>query len=243
MIHVGASDAGEVETLFAGLLERREVGVVGHAAVDLVAHRVRRRVGVGLPQCLDHPAVVLARLEHQRRAAAAPHFDRDDQRHVVEPGMPIHKCARAQEAQFLGVGKQHDQVVAQLAALSKGSERLEDRRDARAVVARAQRDFAAVVVRRHEHRSSAGLRPRNPRQHIVDGRGSGVVRRRQERRGGLNAGLVAEAAQLLKQVVAHVGVGGRPGGPRLRGNLHEVRHGARRREDGIRGAGRHGRGH
>ena len=112
VIHMLPAQRGKVQPLLAHLLERGEVGVVRHAPVDLLAHRVRGRIRIGLPQRLDDPPVVVARLEHHRGAAAAAHLERHHQCHVVQPRMFVHEGARAEQPELLGIGDKHDQVVA-----------------------------------------------------------------------------------------------------------------------------------
>ena len=158
MVDVRLADGREVQSLLAGLLEGREVGVVAHALVDLVADRVRRGVGVRPPQRIDDPAVVGPGLEHHRWAAAAPHLDPHEHRHIVEPGMLVHERTGAQQVDLLGVRDEDDHVVAKGGPGAQCTHRLQDGDHAGAVVGRAQRDFVAVVVGGDEDGRTARLR-------------------------------------------------------------------------------------
>ena len=157
--------------------------------------------------------------------------------------MLVDECPRAQQPEFLAVGDQHDQVVAKLLPHPQHPQRLEDRDHSRAVVARAQRDLPAVVVRGDQHRPPAGFRSRDPCQHVPDGGRPRGTRARNDRSRCLDLGLMAEAAKLVHQVLANPRVGGRPGRPRFRGDPHQVCHRPPRREEGVRRGGRDWRGH
>ena len=137
MVHVGPAHAGEVQPLSAGFLEGREIRVVRHALIDLVGHRIRRRIRTRLAQRLDHPAVGGARLEHHRRAATSAHLERQHDRHILHPRVFVDEGARTEKADFLGVGEQDDEVVAKSRTCAQGSNRFQDRGHARTVVSRS----------------------------------------------------------------------------------------------------------
>ena len=96
MVHVGIVDAGKVQALNSGVQERAKVRVVREALVDLQRHRIRERMRMRCLEGTDHPAVVWAGLEHDRRARAATHFERERQADVDHPSVLVHEGTRAE---------------------------------------------------------------------------------------------------------------------------------------------------
>ena len=138
--------------------------------------------------------------------------------------MLVNERACPEEPQFLGVGKEHDHVVTKRGACPQRPERLQDGNHAHAVVAGSDRDLATVIMRGDENSPAPGLRPRNPRQHVVNRRDPGKAGLADGCGAGLDRGLVAHLAKPRQQVLARSQVPRRSGRAGGAGNLLKVLH-------------------
>jgi hypothetical protein len=160
------ADRREVQALDAGGLGHREVGVVRHPLVDLVAERQRGRARHARRHAGDQRAVAGAGLEQERGAAAAAGLEVEQQADVGELGLRRYPALHAEQADLLAVGEHHHQVAGQR-RVAQGPRRLEDRRHARTGVTRTGRVPARVVVA-HQHQRRAALASRLARDDVLD---------------------------------------------------------------------------
>ena len=82
---------GEIEARHSGLLEDRQIGVIGHGAVNIHAQRGSQRLRYGLSVLANQPAVVFTRLKHDRRTGIAPRIEIEHEADLLGPRMLVNK--------------------------------------------------------------------------------------------------------------------------------------------------------
>src|SRR6266571_1352823 len=149
VIGAPAADEAEVETCGAGLLEHRQVRIVGHVLVNFVCERGAGRMWRGLREKTDEAAIARAGLKHLRWAGIAAGFEIDIDADVFCPGMLGNKSGGTEETVFFAIGEEDDEVILQCRSGAKGAKRFEKSCDTRAVVP-GSRTCRDRVVMRHE---------------------------------------------------------------------------------------------
>ncbi len=148
VIEPRAADKGDIEGRIAAAIQRcGQVGIVGQNRIDVGGKRRRR--GIGHCVCIDPRDLRIAGrgLEHARHPAPAPRFEIDDRADPVGQRMAGEELPRSDEAEFLGIGQDHDDIALRRALGGDRPHRFEDRGDARGIVGRARRAPYAVVMR------------------------------------------------------------------------------------------------
>jgi hypothetical protein len=204
----GLSDYTSVaEPLQPRVAEDREVGVVGHPAVDLVADRARARVRRHARVLIDEPPVAAARLKHQRRTARAPRLEVEHNADVAEPRVLLDERAGAEQPALFPVRDEEDHVVCR-PVRREHARHLEQRRNGRPVVARAARGggvgVSRVVVGGKHHRlarAPAGARKARDDVRDLDARAGPVAAQRHA--GVLHLDEQPKAREFPNEVLAH----------------------------------------
>ena len=196
-------DVGETQSGQPGLLEEREIGIVGQQLISFVAERRSDRMGRGGGEFADQLAVSLAGFEHHGRTAGAARFEVHHQADLFHQRMMLQKALGAQQPAFFAVGEQEDHVVAQARAGQQGAQRFELQGHGMAVIADAGAGGDRIVMPGEHHRLAAGNAGQS--RHNVVHRG-GAVRgtpARVDHDSGLHLRLHAQGGELLHDIVAH----------------------------------------
>ncbi len=187
---------------------------------------MRRRAG----QLGNEPAVLFARLKHQRRPGTAARLqvqNHADARRQIR--MIGHKPRRAEQAGLFAIGEEHDQIVGQRRTGAQGSHRFKNRDHARAIVARP-RALRHRIVMRHQHDRAAVRAARESAHDVLRAARPNDSSVREQSDRILDLHLRPETAQRFDQIIAHLRIRLRSDGMRARREVLQMQHRSRRRE-------------
>ena len=196
----------EIHSCHSGIEKNRQVGVVGHPPVHSWCCRGRIRKWRRVSELIDQPRIVRTGLEHHRRPEVAAHLEIQHDLDVVERRVGLDETLRAEQAKFLALGEQNDEIVAQRRAGLERAKCFEDRGDGRRIVACAGAARDRVVVRDH-HDCAGGLCAGNLRDHVVHD-GPSVRAKMSRDSGGLHFWIRAEFPQSRDEIFAHANIFG-----------------------------------
>src|SRR5437016_10333148 len=80
-------DKSKVEAGEACEPENRQVGIVWQTLVDFIRKRIGYRMGSGLSEVLDEPAILIACLKHDGRTAGSARLKVQNEANIVRPRM------------------------------------------------------------------------------------------------------------------------------------------------------------
>ncbi|MEK0266195.1 hypothetical protein QT383_08000 [Stenotrophomonas rhizophila] len=223
------------------LRRHREVGAVGHVAVDETGQRVAQRLRREFGERAEQRRVARPGFKQHRTAAAAAGFQIDDRADTRRQRMRGEERTRAEQAGLLRIGEQEDHVTLSHVTLQRTRD-LQHHRHAEAIVGCAGRMGDGVVVRHQQHRRQAAIAARQYRNHVLDiGRPHTATvalavlgSRLATLHGYLESGLL----QVMHQLVANLRGRRRAGGMRIGRDPTQMLHRACRRELGGGDAGR-----
>ncbi|MNX74732.1 hypothetical protein D3C86_1061800 [compost metagenome] len=240
-----AADEGEVQAADAAILGDGEVGAVGHLFVheDGQGGGGGPAVGAygGATEQVDGGASLAPGFEHGGASAAAARLKVDHGADVVAQRMAAEEDAGAVQTQLLGVGQQDDQVALDRAARPDGADGLQHGADAGGIVGRAGRsDHGVIVGHQHDGGLAAVLAGQDADQidRLIVSRVGIAARLFQplDRAGRQRSSLLlrrqAQLGHAGGQIGADAGVLGRADRVGGAGDLLDIGHGPRGREDG-----------
>ena len=198
---------GKVQPGQAGFQEDGHIGAAGHQAVRLDHHRVGYRAAGGR-HSFHQPGIARAGLEHEALAAGAAGLQVDDDRHLLGPGVLIHKALRADRVAFLGVREQEDDWVAvRLWGCAQDAGSLQQGGHAGGIISDARPGIDRVVMG-DQHDGRAAQRSIQAGQHVLHGDAVGADAARRAAGGGLlHLGGITQCHQARLQALEHLVVG------------------------------------
>ena len=198
MVPLTATDEGQVDSLQPGPPPDREVGVVGHPAIDLDERRTGRRGRQTGRHGVDHRGVAASGLEPIARPLRAASLEVHHRADLAEPRMR-QEALGAEQVGLLAVVDQQHHVAPQRWRSLEGAGDLEHRGDRGAGVGRAGASRHRVVVGRYQHRAAPPVAV-VPRQHVLH---RGADRRRTAGEDLLHLGGEAQSGEFVDHPLAH----------------------------------------
>ena len=165
VVALHATDEGKVHGRPIQERELRQIRIVGETPIDRGADGRRARIRC-IAQDTRHVEVAAAGFEHQRRPAHATGLEVEDHTGVLRPRMFTNEGGGTEEAGFLRVGDQEDDIVRGRRTRAQRAHGLEHRSRPGGVIARGRSSWDAVVVGHQQDGESARLRPGHTHQDV-----------------------------------------------------------------------------